>query len=121
GGGVGGGGGRTRGGRRGRRARPALGPSGGGTLCFSPRTPLPHAPEEKPATAGATGARRRSPWLLPLVAACVTLAVVVVAYVLLFSSLLRSSGPPASDAARDRPPPEPAPRNRFAHGHHPPA
>src|SRR5262249_62079446 len=78
-----------------------------------------HVPEEQPATAGATGARRRSPWLLPLVAACVTLAVVVVAYVLLFSSLLRSSGPPASDAARRRRPREPSPRHRFAAGQRP--
>jgi hypothetical protein len=89
-------------GLRGRRARLAHCPSCGGTLFVFPRSPLPHVPEEQPATAGATGARRRSPWLLPLVAACLTLAVVVVAYILLFSSLLRPSGPSAADAARER-------------------
>src|SRR5205823_166192 len=37
--------------------------------------------------------RRRWPWLLPLAAAGLTLAAVVAAYVLIFSSLLRSPGP----------------------------
>src|SRR5262249_52593352 len=46
----------------------------------------------------------------------VTVAVVVVADVLLCSSLLRSSGPPASDAARERRPREPSPGNSFADG-----
>jgi len=87
-------------GLRGRRAQVARCPSCGGALFVFPRSPLPTVPEEQPAEAGAPGRGRRSPWLLPLVAACLTLTVVVIAYILLFSSLLRPSDPAARERER---------------------
>src|SRR5262245_41726437 len=82
-------------GLRGRRSQVTRCPSCGGTLFVFPRSPLSAVPEEQPAALGTPGPGGRSPWLLPLVAACVTLVVVVVAYILLFSSLLRPTGPSA--------------------------
>jgi hypothetical protein len=86
--------------RRGRSHVARCGACGGFLFVF-PRSPLPPVADEPPAgLEEAAATRRRSPWLLPVVAACLTLAVVVGGYVFLFSSLLHPSGHADADSSR---------------------
>jgi hypothetical protein len=89
--------GRVHRGLRAARSQVARCPGCGEVHFVFPRSPLPAVPDEQPGgpPAAAGGGRGRSPWLLPLVAAGLTLAAVVAAYVFLFSSLLRPAGHPA--------------------------
>jgi hypothetical protein len=68
-------------------------PGCGASLFVLPRSPLPPSPDEEPAE-GLSPPRRRSPWLLPLAAGGLTLAVVAVGLVLALSHLL---GPKEDD------------------------
>ena len=68
-------------------------PRCGEPVFILPRSPLPPPPDEPVVpTVAENDKRTRSPWLLPLAAALMTLAVVVAAYVFLFSSWLRQPG-----------------------------
>jgi len=78
-------------GLRGARHRVARCGSCGEPVFILPRSPWPFVPDDE---AGPVPARRRRPWLLPVLAAGLTLAAVVVGYVVLFTSLLHPPAPP---------------------------
>lgn len=78
----------------------------GASLFVLPRSPLAPVPDDDGPAPTPDGAMpRRSPWLLPAAAAVATLAAVVLAYFVLFSSWLHPPGTAAERSAAEPPTP----------------